>query len=283
MRSTIDTGDAVLHCELRGEGPLVLCAHGFPDCERSFRHQLEPLAAAGYQVAAVSMRGYAPSSVSGSGRYDAAALGRDLLLVAEQLRPGEPFRLVGHDWGAIAAYAAAALAPDRVAQLVTMAVPHLRVASRRWWRPSQLRRSWYMGLFQLRGVSDARLLADDLALVERLWRDWSPGYRCPPAEMARIKDAIRAQPQAVLGYYRALTSPRALRRAAPLLAAVTQVPSLYLHGQDDGCVGVEMVAGVERAYRAGVDVQVLEGAGHFIHIEAAERVNELLMAFFAAG
>jgi pimeloyl-ACP methyl ester carboxylesterase len=87
----------------------------------------------------------------------------------------------------------------------------------------------------------------------------------------------------VLAYYRALGSPRALQRAAPLLFARTEVPSLYLHGEDDGCVGVEMVAGVERAYRAGVDVRVLEGVGHFLHLEAPERVSELVLGFFGAG
>jgi pimeloyl-ACP methyl ester carboxylesterase len=99
------------------------------------------LLAAGYRVVAPFMRGYAPSSVARDGRYDPAALAGDLCAIARRLSPDRPIRLVGHDWGAIAAYAAAALEPDRVSHLCTIAVPHLRVAGRRFLRGRQPPRS----------------------------------------------------------------------------------------------------------------------------------------------
>jgi pimeloyl-ACP methyl ester carboxylesterase len=273
--ASLDVGDALISYEARGDGPVVICAHGFPDCPRSFREQVPALVAAGFRAVTLSMRAYAPSSPSRSGRYDAAALGGDLLALADALSPDAPVSLVGHDWGAVAAYAAAALAPARIHRLVTAAVPHLRVAGARWLRPSQLRRSWYMGFFQLRGLSERRLAADDMALVERLWRDWSPGYACPVDEMEAVKRALAPHLPDVLGYYRAVLSFDGRARRA--LLARTQVPALYVHGVDDGCVGVELADGVESAYAGPVELQRIAHAGHFVHLEQPRAFNEAML------
>ncbi len=280
----IDTGDALLRCEVHGAaGPLVICAHGFPDCERSFRHQLDDLLGAGYRVATPTMRGYAPSSPSRRGKYHMEAVGQDLIAIAEKLSPNAPARLFGHDWGALAAYAATSMAPGRFSHVVTAAVPHPRVAGPRFAHPAQARRSWYMGLFQLPIIAERKLRANDMELVDRLWRDWSPGYRCPDNELRCIKRAIDPDVGAVLAYYRALKSPEALfGDARRWLLSKTRIPAMYLHGVDDGCIGVELCNGVEAAYDAGVEVHVIEGAGHFVHLEQPGVVNPLLLRFFGS-
>ena len=275
---SIDVGDARLTVEVSGEGPLVVAAHGFPDGIRSFRHQVGPLAAAGFRVARVAMRGYAPSSPSASGRYDAAALGRDLVAVADALSPREAAVLVGHDWGAVASYAAVALRPERFAGLATLAVPHLRVALPRFFNVAQLRRSFYMVRFQAR-EAEPRLRADDFAQVEALWRRWSPGFVAPPEELAAVKGALAPHLEGPLGYYRALFRPT--REALSLLLAKTRIPAIYLHGRNDGCIGVEVVCGIERAYEGGCEVLFVEGAGHFLHQERPEVVNAALVPFVA--
>jgi pimeloyl-ACP methyl ester carboxylesterase len=279
----IDLGDVELACTSYGEGPLVLCAHGFPDDARSFRAQIDPLVARGFRVVCPTMRGYAPSGVSRSGRYDAEMLGRDLALLAARLSPDAPVRLVGHDWGAIAAYAATALVPERFSHLVTLAVPHFRATLRRLARPAQLRRSWYVWLFQLRYLAERKLRANDLALVDRLWRDWSPGYRVAKEDLDHVKRGIAPRVPQVIAYYRALFHPGALlgdtRR---LLLAQTTVPALYFHGEDDGCCGVDLVEGMERSFLAGVDVRRVPGAGHFVHLERPDVVNAALLDFFGA-
>lgn len=280
-RETIDTGDATLSCEVSdNEGPLVICAHGFPDCARSFRAQVPALTEAGYRVATPTMRAYHPSSVARSGRYDAAALGADLIAVANALSPGSPVVVVGHDWGAVAAYAAAQLRPDRIDRLITVAVPHLRVASVAWLRPSQLKKSWYMGLFQLPGVAERRVLQDDMALIDQLWRDWSPGWSPAQDEMRAIKDAIRPHLSDVLGYYRAIRRPR--RDALESVMSKTTIPSMYVHGIDDGCIGVDATRGIARAYEAGLEVHHIEQAGHFAHLERPERFNALMLRFLSS-
>jgi pimeloyl-ACP methyl ester carboxylesterase len=273
----VDTGGATLACLVAGDGPLVICAHGFPDCARSFRHQVPALVAAGFRVVSPYLRGYAPSTRARDGRYDAAALGNDLVAVARHFSPGVPARLVGHDWGAIAAYAAVALAPGAFSHLATVAVPHLRVAGPRFASLAQLRRSWYMGLFQLPHFAERRLAADDFALVDRLWHDWSPSLRPPPAELAAVKASLRGREPDVLAYYRALVS-RATPSSARLLRRRTRVPSLYVHGIDDGCIGVALADEVERGYAGPIAVHRLAG-GHFVHQEAIEQFNGILVEF----
>jgi pimeloyl-ACP methyl ester carboxylesterase len=81
----------------------------------------------------------------------------------------------------------------------------------------------------------------------------------------------------VLGYYRAIRSGRGAR----LVRERTRVPALYLHGRDDGCIGVELAAGVERGYARDVVVQLIARAGHFLHLEQPAEVAEHVVRFFA--
>jgi pimeloyl-ACP methyl ester carboxylesterase len=276
-RVDVDTGGATLACAVAGAGPVVICAHGFPDCGRSFRHQVPALVAAGYRVVSPWLRGYAPSTPARDGRYDIGAIGGDLVALARHFSPGAPVRLVGHDWGALAAYAATALAPGAFSHVATIAVPHPKAAGARFLRLAQLRRSWYIAFFQLRGIAERKLAADDHAFIDRLWRDWSPGFTAPPAELAAVKDAIRGRERDVLAYYRAitrgLTSP-----AARVVLQVTRVPAIYVHGIDDGCVGVELCDDLEPAYANGVAVHRIPG-GHFVHQESVEHFNDILVEF----
>lgn len=275
-RVVVDVGAAALACDVAGEGPLVILAHGFPDCARSFRHQVPALVAAGFRVVVPTLRGYAPSSPARDRRYDPAAIGGDLVALARHFSPGRRVRLVGHDWGAVGAYAAAALAPGAFSHLCTVAVPHLGAAALGFLSPEQLRRSWYVLFFQLRGLAERRLAAGDFALVERLWRDWSPGFSAPPEELAHVKAALRGREREVLAYYRAVG--RVDRALFALMRRRTRVPAIYVHGVDDGCVGVALTAGVERAYAARVRVHRLAG-GHFVHQENPEEFNRILVQF----
>ncbi len=231
------------------------------------------LVARGFRVVRPWTRGYAPSSLARDRRYDVERLGDDLLALADHFSPARPMLLVGHDWGAIAAYAAAARAPERIDRLCTVAVPHLRVAGPRWLRPRQLRKSWYIGFFQLRRLAERRVAARDFQFIDRLWRAWSPGYHASVDELAQVKDGFRdpAHLDAVLAYYRSIFSSR-----AQVVRRKTRVPSLYVHGEDDGCVGVELCDGVEAAYSGGARVCLVRGAGHFVHLEQPEIFNRAL-------
>lgn len=105
------------------DGPLALCLHGFPD-SAPWRFLLPELAAAGSRAVAPWMRGYAPTDVLADDDYSVDALAADACTLHEALAGDEHAVLIGHDWGAFAAYAAAAFAPDRWRRLVTLTVPH---------------------------------------------------------------------------------------------------------------------------------------------------------------
>ena len=86
-----------------GEGPLVLCLHGFPDTAHSFRYQMPALAKAGYHAVAPWLRGYAPTGAAPDGRYDIPVLAEDVLNLVDALGYNETF-LFGHDWAPVAVY-----------------------------------------------------------------------------------------------------------------------------------------------------------------------------------
>jgi pimeloyl-ACP methyl ester carboxylesterase len=106
-----------------GRGPLLLCLHGFPDHAPSFRHQISACAALGYHVVVPYMRGYAPSDIPPHGPYQSAALALDVIGLIDMLGGGRA-DIIGHDWGAVAAYGAAVIAPQKIGKLVALSIPY---------------------------------------------------------------------------------------------------------------------------------------------------------------
>lgn len=268
-----------------GEGPLVLCLHGFPDHARSFRHQLPVLAAAGFRAVAPFMRGYAPTEAAADGRYQSAVLAQDAVELIAALGY-ESAHVFGHDWGAIAAHGAAILAPQRIKRLISAAVPHGPSVLNAFLSDyEQLRRSWYMFFFQT-PFADAAVPAGDFHFIERLWQDWSPGWNYPAEEMEALKATFRKPGvyQAALSYYRCTLNPE---RQDPALAdlqsqiamAPVPVPSLSIQGAEDGCMGANLTDGMEAFFPAGLQKHILPGAGHFVHQEKPEQVNKLVLDF----
>jgi pimeloyl-ACP methyl ester carboxylesterase len=285
---TVTARGLTFHTLEEGTGPLVLCLHGFPDHPRSFRHQLPALAAAGYRAVAPAMRGYAPTGPAPDGHYQSAALAEDAVALIEALGHDEAI-LFGHDWGALAAYGAALAAPERIRKIVSAAVPYgAQVSAAFMTNYDQQRRSWYMFFFQT-PFADVALAHDDFAFLERLWRDWSPGWQFPAEEMAALKETFR-QPGvagAALGYYRAMLNP-ALQDPAlatlqgRMMSEPIDVPTLMLHGADDGCMGAELVEGMAAFFPRGLRTEVVPGTGHFLHQEAPDRVNAIVLDFLRA-
>src|SRR2546423_8762255 len=123
--ATIRANDLTFGYLEAGDGPLALCLHGFPDSAWTWRHLLPALADAGYHAVAPWLRGYAPTAVPADGRYQSGALVADAVALHDAFGGDGDAVLVGHDWGAIAAYGAAAVAPDRWRRVVTGPVPAL--------------------------------------------------------------------------------------------------------------------------------------------------------------
>ena len=263
-----------------GEGPLALCLHGFPDSAWTWRHLLPVLADAGFRAVAPWLRGYAPTEVPADGVYQAGVLIADTVALHDALGGDDRAVIVGHDWGAVATYGAAAFAPRHWRRVVAMAIPPGGGPNKFVANYDQIKRSFYVFFLQS-PLADKVVPLHDLRFIEELWRDWSPGYD-GTEDVAHAKDALRkpANLTAAIDYYRAIFDPT---RQDPKYAdqqragaAPTPQPTLYLHGLNDGCMGVELSTGAEASMGPGSRVQVIEGAGHFLHVERPAEVNGLI-------
>jgi pimeloyl-ACP methyl ester carboxylesterase len=267
-----------------GSGPLALCLHGFPDTARTWRHLLPALADAGFHAVAPWMRGYAPSGLAPDGCYQTGALVADALALHDALDGDGDAVIIGHDWGAFATYGAAAHAPDRWRRVVTAAVPSATALASGFFTYDQVRRSFYIFFFQ-NPLTDLVVPMNDLEFLARLWQDWSPSYDATE-DMGYVRDSI-GKPEnlaAAIGYYRAMfdSSSHLERYEAEQLATTlpTPQPLLYLHGVDDGCLGVDMTAGVEASFTVqGSRVEHVAEAGHFVHLDRPDLVNALIVDF----
>jgi pimeloyl-ACP methyl ester carboxylesterase len=272
------------------DAPIALCLHGFPDTAHGWRKVAPQLVDAGWRVVAPFMRGYAPSSTSADGSYHVGALMDDALRVLEAAGPTGRDVLIGHDWGAIAGSGLAAMPDSPFTKAVIMSVPPAgtfrpfgrlpdagKLAAH---LPRQLLRSWYIMYFQL------PLLPERSAswVVPRLWRQWSPSYDAGE-DVALVLDAIGAPEnwRAALGYYRAtIRGSKPPLRYAELhehwLSAL-RVPTLYLHGADDGCASADYTRWVEPALPPGSRAEIVNGAGHFMQLDRPDDVARLIADF----
>jgi pimeloyl-ACP methyl ester carboxylesterase len=248
------------------DGPLALCLHGFPDSAWTWRFLAPELVAAGFRVVAPFLRGYAPSAVPADGRFQSAAL-------------------IGHDWGALAAYGAASGGPERWRRVVAAAVPPA-LDLQRLFSYDQVKRSFYFFVFQW-PMAEMIVGADDLVFIDRLWADWSPGYDGSD-DVPRVKDCLRdpANLTAAIGYYRAALGALPQDPALADLQAGTNAPppqpTLYLHGADDGCMAVSLTEGVDRQLAPGSRVEIVPGTGHFLHLERPDVVDKAILDFVTA-
>jgi pimeloyl-ACP methyl ester carboxylesterase len=229
------------------------------------------------------MRGYVPTSAAPDGRYHSALLARDVVDLVTALGHDRA-ALFGHDWGAVAAYGAAILAPSKITRLVTAAVPHgPSVANAFLTNFGQQKRSWYMFFFQ-HPFADIAVAHDDFCFLERLWQDWSPNWRYGAEDLEALKKTFR-QPgvlAAALGYYRSTLSPATQdpelsELQARLATSPVEVPCTVVFGAEDGCMSADLLAGMEAFFPRGLRKIVLPEAGHFVHRENPIEVNHALL------
>jgi pimeloyl-ACP methyl ester carboxylesterase len=265
-------GDGVTLAVLdEGEGTPVLLLHGFPDSSRLWRNQVPALVEAGLRAIAPDLRGFGESDKpAGVESYGIARSVADMVAVLDALGV-ERAHVVGHDWGAAVAWGLAAFVPDRVDRLVAMSVGH-PMAFRE--RPLEQReKGWYQLLFQFE-EAEALLARDDWRLF-RVWMRNNGDFDHYIPDLSR-PGALTA----ALNWYRANLAPRReLEPRTPVPPVAAPTLGIWSNGDnylvEDGMLrSADHVTGPWRYER-------IEGASHWVMLDAPQQVNELLLEFLA--
>ncbi len=255
-----------LHVEDQGSGPPVLLLHGWPDSTHLWRHQVPSLVSHGFRVIAFDMRGFGRSDKPQDvGAYAIPNAVADVIGVLDALDISTA-HLVGHDWGAALAWIVASVQPDRVGKLVVLSVPHPRA-------PATIRQremGWYQLFFQFENTAEATIQHNDWALFRQFLRNNGDVDRY-------IEDLARPGAlTASLNWYRANLAPRPPGSGGFSMPPV-KAPTLGIWSTGDHYLdGARMETSgefVEGPWR----YEVIDGASHWIPLDAPDRLNELLL------
>lgn len=272
---TISSGGQRYVVSIAGDGPNIVLLHGFPDTPHSWSEIEAVLVQAGWRVSVPWLRGYHPETIVAGRRYDPETIGRDALGSMDAIGASEAV-LVGHDWGALAAYSAASLAPERVRALVTFAIPHPSVLTR---SPAAL---WAVRHFFSLKLPWAPQLCrrNDFAYLDRLYRRWAPSWsgaaRDRTFDAAKRALSLPGTLEGAIGYYRDLP----LGKQPAVLAHVPQVPALVVGGTED-VADSELFKRTAELMPSPSRALVLDGAGHWPHRERESVVVSELQQFLA--
>lgn len=255
-----------------GRGPLVLCLHGFPDGPATFDHLLSHLAEEGYHAVAPATRGISPTTVPADGDYSPVQLGKDVLALIEAFGESSAV-LIGHDWGALSAYAAANLSPARIDKVVAISIPHPRAI-----RPNfrLMTRGWHFAVLPIPFVADWLARRGDFALLRYLRRSWSPSMHPSPGQVSEWLASYREPGTltAALGYYRALLRVMAAGRSHDVLLRRTSVPTLCFAASPGAVFDDATFERARDAFTGPYELVKLPGAGHSPHLEPSRDLLE---------
>jgi pimeloyl-ACP methyl ester carboxylesterase len=307
----IDCGEVTLRCAIEGSGPLAILVHGFPESWYSWRHQIGPIAAAGFTACAIDVRGYGGSDKPAP--IEAYAMERiiaDLAGLADALAPGEPAVLIGHDWGAPIVWNSAFTRPERFRAVAGLSVPFAGAPLRPFTEVfrehfTSKGRYFYQDYFQEPGVAEAEAEADPRRFVETMMYsisgDAPPGdYWDKPLGATFLEGLPDPQPvpwlsEADLDYYQAefrasgfrgpLNRYRNHETDHQFLKAWAgkriEQPCLFIGGSRDPATtlfgAVADPVAMMRMFAPRVEGHVLEGCGHWTQQERPQEVNALLI------
>lgn len=306
----VQSGDCRIKVVSEGTGPLVLMVHGFPESWSSWRHQLGPVAAAGFTAAALDVRGYGGSSRPHPVEaYAMKEIVGDLQAVADSLGGGKAI-LVGRDWGAPIVWNAAQADPARFTAVAGMSIPHLGGGAqpaldmfRKLFTENGV--FFYIVYFQDEGVAEKELEADVRTSIRKLYYAWSAQGTWPldkkvgdgvldrlidpsvfpawmePAQLDYLTSEFTAS-----GFRGPLNRYRNFHRdfewAKRFQGKKIAQPALFMAGEADG--GPRMMGpNVEERMRAAFDdlrgFHTVPGAGHWNQEENVPETNRLLLGW----
>ncbi len=261
-------------------GDVVLCLHGFPDHPPNFAEFGSLLAARGFRVVVPWLRGYHPSPLAGDVTLKALAQDARELLAACRGKSKRAF-IVGHDWGAVIAYQLLSTNEHGFTGACAISVPHPAAFVTNALRsPKQLARSRYMLEFQ-RTCADDEIARAGFSMIRELWERWSPNYELEAHAWERLKTMLAASNSRPLDYYRSAATLASVASLWRLRQQRIRTPTTTIFGAQDGCIAPEMARGSQKYFDEEWSLDVIEGAGHFLHLEAPSRLAKLVTTAFA--
>jgi pimeloyl-ACP methyl ester carboxylesterase len=275
----IEVGELQLHAILAGpeDGPLAVLLHGFPECWYSWRAQIPVLAGAGYRVVAPDQRGYNLSDKpKGVHHYQTDRITADIMALLHALGR-ERAVIIAHDWGGAAAWRFAMDYPQAVEKLVVMNAPHpvaFAKALKGDW-PQRLR-SWYMFTFQVPWLPETLLTLSPMATARLFFRRTAVRSDAFSDADLEVMAAAMAQPgamEAMIHWYRA-----AFRYPSAESARVIPAPTLLIWAEDDVALGKSLTYDLD-GWIPDFQIHYIPDCGHWVQNEAAQEVNERMMAF----
>ena len=308
---TIDTGEVALRCAVEGEGPLVIMVHGFPESWYSWRHQIGPVADAGFTACAIDVRGYGGSDKPQP--VEAYAMERivgDLIGLRKALSPDAPAVLVGHDWGAQIVWNSALTHPEHFRAVAGMSVPFSGVPQRPFTEVfrehfTNQGRFFYQEYFQEPGVAEAEAEADPRDFVQRMMYsisgDVPPGdYWDKPLGATFLEGLPDPEPVAWLteddlDFYEAEFTASGFR--GPLnryrnheadyewlqnwAGKRIEQPALFIGGTRDPATflfgAIEDPVALVKMFAPRAEGHILDGVGHWTQQERPDEVNAVLI------
>ncbi len=265
-----------LHYVTKGEGPLMLMLHGFPEFWYSWRYQI-PEFAKYFQVVAVDLRGYNDSDKP---KEQSAYVMDEFIKDVEGVIKGlghEKCVLVGHDWGGAIAWCFAYAYPQMVEKLIVLNIPHPAKFSQGLRTPQQLLKSFYIFLFQLPWLPELLIQFSDYQLLENIFRGMAVDKSAfTAADINAYKDAAakRGALTAMLNYYRNIFQQNLFNSSWGIL----EVPTLMIWGENDSALGKELSYGTE-AYVRDFQIRYISNCSHWVQQERPELVNQYMREF----
>lgn len=273
----IITNGIRMHYVTQGEGPLIVLLHGFPEFWYSWRYQIPFLAEHGYTVVAPDLRGYNDTDKPRTG-YDVPTLLCDIEGLIKGLGQ-EKAIIVGHDWGGALAWAFAMRYPAMTDRLIVMNAPHPGAMLREMRTLKQLRKSWYIFVFQIPWLPEYLLLRNHANEIGRMLRGAAVQKSVfPREETAKYQEAM-SKPGAMtaaLNYYRQLL--RRSSRSSWGTKYQVSVPTLLIWGEQDIGLGIELTTGLEQ-WVDDIEIKRIPDSGHWVQQEQPDRVNAYMLEF----
>jgi pimeloyl-ACP methyl ester carboxylesterase len=283
--ATVNVNGTALHVVVGGKGPLVVLLHGWPESWMTWRHVMKPLKDAGFTVAAPDLRGFGDSEKPRNvADYELDKVALDVVGLVRALG-FERAHIIGHDWGGSTAWHLAQHHDEIIDKLVVMNAPHPAIFAKRLRSFDQIKRAYYMFVFQVPVVAERLVSANDFKPLRNIMKYQPAKPGAFDDEDIKLYLEQMKKPGALtagLNYYRAQARMLARGRVPKPKKPVIDRPTLVLWGMSDQVLVPANLDGIER-YISDLRLVKIDQCSHWVQHDAPEVIVKESLAHFASS